>query len=106
MLDKYTLEYTYEEQVEDLSQALGVSKTEAKRFLSSQRSLIREKLRLGYACNLRGLNKIEPQRRANGIVLTSRVAQSVPRPITIKEESMYEGDESFNKQLVSDEEFI
>lgn len=84
MGDEYIIMYDLNEQVEDLAKVTGMGKHTIRRVLKHQRRLMQDKLRLGYGVNLKGVVQIVPQERANGIVLTSTVAQSVIRPITIK----------------------
>lgn len=98
--------YTYQEQIDDLSEATGLSKQNIRRVLQYQRQLAQDKLRLGIAYNLKGVVKIDPKMRGDEVILSATVAQSIVRPITIQTIGLESPEEELEKYLVEDEEFI
>ena len=98
--------YTYQEQIEDLANATGLSKQAVKRFLQAQRQLAQDKMRLGECYNLKGIVKIEPKERGNEIVLSATVAQSVVRPLSIRTIGTESTLDVIEDRTVEDEDFM
>ena len=102
---EYVIMYDLEEQVEDLAKVTGLGKHVIRRLLKSQRVLIQDKLRLGYGVNLKGVVQIIPKERADGIYLSSAVAQSVVRPINIKTiEANVNPNDLLKENMIEDED--
>lgn len=103
---KIVREYSYQEQIDDLVNATGLSKQAVKRFLQAQRQLAQDKLRLGESYNLKGIVKIEPKSRGNEIILSATVAQSVVRPIIIKTIGTESTLDDIENRTVEDDDLI
>lgn len=102
---EYIMTYDLEDQVNDLAEATGMGKHVIRRLLKFQRRFIQEKLRLGYGVNLKGIVKIMPKEREDGIILTSQVAQSVVRPACIKKiPANMSPDDILKENMIEDEE--